>query len=259
MHISQLLKDGERTFVKYWDTNVYKIELENVNPNIECKEEFINFKTKILHYCRIHKIDFYINPIHSLSGQGCPKCKLDKIGNARRKSIDDYVKQLHNKHPNIDLNGKYVSGNLPTPHICRNCGFEWNPYPINLLKRGGCPICENTISLGEQTIISILEKHKVTYYSQFRFDDCRNKYPLPFDFYIPDKNTCIEFQGKQHYEPTQFGGITIEEANSNLKGVKKRDSIKSSYCKNNSINLILIPYWDFNNIEEILDREKILA
>lgn len=258
MHISQLLKDGKRTFVRYWDTQIYKTELENVNSNIECKEEFVNFRTKILHHCKIHNIDFYIDPMHSLRGQGCCQCKL-KIGNARRKSIDDYVKQLHNKHPNIDLNGKYVSGNIPTPHICKNCGFEWNPYPINLLKRGGCPICENILSLGEQKIISVLDKHNIEYYSQFRFDDCRNKYPLPFDFYIPNKNSCIEFQGKQHYEPSQFGGITIEEANDNLKGVKKRDLIKSNYCKNNSINLIVIPYWYFNNIEEILDREKIFA
>lgn len=259
MHISQLLKDGKRTFVKYWDTNVYKTELKKVNSNIECKESFVNFTTKILHHCKIHNIDFYIDPTHSLRGQGCSQCKLEKIGNAKRKSTGDYIKQLHNKHPNIDLNGKYISGKQSTPHICRNCGFEWNPYPINLLKRGGCPVCEKTISLGEQKIIFILKKHKITYFSQFRFDDCRNKYPLPFDFYIPDKNACIEFQGKQHYEPAQFGGITIEEANNNLKGVKKRDLIKSIYCKNNYINLILIPYWDFNNIEEILDREKILT
>ncbi len=78
MHVSQLLKDGERTFVRYWNTEVYKMELAKVNPDIECKGEFVNFNTKILHHCKIHITDFYIDPSHSLRGQGCHQCKLKR-------------------------------------------------------------------------------------------------------------------------------------------------------------------------------------
>jgi hypothetical protein len=28
--------------------------------------------------------------------------------------------------------------------------------------------------------------------------------PLPFDFYLPSHNLCIEFNGKQHYEHNHF-------------------------------------------------------
>ena len=33
------------------------------------------------------------------------------------------------------------------------------------------------------------------------------------------------------------------------------DKIKSDYCKNNNIKLVIIPYWDFDNIEQILTKE----
>ena len=36
---------------------------------------------------------------------------------------------------------------------------------------------------------------------------------------------------------------------------KIRDTIKTIYCKENNIKLIRIPYWDFDKIEEILERE----
>ena len=47
------------------------------------------------------------------------------------------------------------------------------------------------------------------YDREFRFDDCRNHFPLPFDFYFEynDKKYCIECQGQQHYAPVaHFGG-----------------------------------------------------
>lgn len=46
-----------------------------------------------------------------------------------------------------------------------------------------------------------------------------------------------------------FGG---EEA---LKSTQSRDKIKTNYCKEHSIKLIRIPYWEFDNIEEILNKE----
>ena len=258
MKISQMLKDGERTFARYWDTEIYKKELFKVNPDIECIEEFNHFNNKIMHYCKIHKIKFLIDPAHALRGHGCHQCKLDKIGDAKRKSEDEYIEELHKIHPYIDLNDTYISVNKPTSHKCKRCGFEWNPYPLNLLNGSGCPICADVTSRGERMIISILNKNKIDYIPQFRLDDCRSKKPLPFDFYIPNKKVCIEFQGKQHYQSVQFGGISEEEANKNLIENRERDLIKFNYCRDNDIHLIVIPYWDFNNIEDILWNENVL-
>jgi len=75
--------------------------------------------------------------------------------------------------------------------------------------------------------------------------DCRNKKELPFDFYLPDYNLCIEYDGIFHYED-------IFDKPYDFKTGKKRDKIKTKYCKDNNINLLRIPYWEFDNIEEIL-------
>lgn len=73
---------------------------------------------------------------------------------------------------------------------------------------------------------------------------------MPFDFYLPDYNTCIEYDGELHYKAVDyFGG---DDA---LSNTKCRDEIKTQYCKENNIKLIRIPYWEFDNIEEILNRE----
>lgn len=70
------------------------------------------------------------------------------------------------------------------------------------------------------------------------------------DFYLPDYNTFIEFNGEQHYKPVKwFGG---EEK---FKQQQERDYALRYYCKEHKITLIEIPYTDFDNIEKILTKE----
>ena len=82
-------------------------------------------------------------------------------------------------------------------------------------------------------------KNNIKFIQQHKFDDCKNIKPLPFDFYLPDYNTCIEFNGKQHYEPIKyFGGRVVYDK------LIKRDKIKMEYCNKNNIPLLIIKYND---------------
>ena len=65
---------------------------------------------------------------------------------------------------------------------------------------------------------------------------------------------CIEYDGEQHYTPVNFGGISDERAIDNFKKTQAHDAIKNTYCQQHKINLIRIPYWDKNNIHNILDN-----
>lgn len=67
-------------------------------------------------------------------------------------------------------------------------------------------------------------------------------------------NIAIEYDGEWHYMPIKRGDMTQKDAEYNLKQIQKRDDIKTNYCKNNGIVLIRIPYFDFDNISNILDR-----
>lgn len=92
-----------------------------------------------------------------------------------------------------------------------------------------------------------LTKKNIFYIRWYGFYDCRDKKPLPFDFYLPDYLACIEADGIQHFEAVDvFGGDDY------LKYVKKHDQIKTQYCNNNNIKLLRIPY--FKNIQDELDK-----
>ena len=106
------------------------------------------------------------------------------------------------------------------------------------------------ISYGEKKIIDYFSNKNIKYIHQHKFDDCKNINNLIFDFFIEDKNICIEFDGRQHYEPISFFG--------GEDGYNKRienDSIKNEYCLYKKIKLVRISYEDINIINMILDKE----
>jgi very-short-patch-repair endonuclease len=113
-----------------------------------------------------------------------------------------------------------------------------------------CPDCSGSKSVGEKKIWRYLEYRKIEFVPQKWFPECKDKRPLPFDFYLPDCNTIIEFDGRQHFGETNYFTYSYEET-------KKHDEIKNNYCKANGIYLIRIPYWNIDKIEQILDKELI--
>lgn len=92
-------------------------------------------------------------------------------------------------------------------------------------------------SKGEMSIENLLKEFNIQYESQKRFKYCKNKKKLPFDFYLPTYNLCIEYQGEQHYKPVEYWG-GIEK----FKVYKQNDSIKKKYCEDNKIHLLCLPY-----------------
>lgn len=73
-----------------------------------------------------------------------------------------------------------------------------------------------------------------------------------FDFYLPDYNLMIEYDGEQHYMSVNFGENNTKLMEERLKIRQKNDQIKNNYCKANNINLLRIPYWERQNIEIII-------
>ena len=89
-----------------------------------------------------------------------------------------------------------------------------------------------------------------------KFNNCRDKYPLPFDFYLIESNIAIEYDGIFHFEINKL----IKDKQIAFKEfieTKKRDEIKNNYCENNNIYLLRINYLEFENIEKILERSLI--
>lgn len=92
-------------------------------------------------------------------------------------------------------------------------------------------------SKGEAFIENLLKINNISYESQKRFPDCKNIKCLPFDFYLPIQNVCIEYQGEQHYHPVEYWG-----GEEKFKIYQQNDQIKENYCKKNKIRLLCLPY-----------------
>ena len=98
-------------------------------------------------------------------------------------------------------------------------------------------------SRGEIKIREILEEAELNFKMEYIFPDLKSPSgrPLRFDFVIFDDDGkidfMIEYQGKQHYEPSQkFGGKR------GFYQQQYNDNQKRRFCALHEFNLIEIPY-----------------
>lgn len=223
----------------------YVQKVATINPNIEVLGKYTYAKIPILHKCKIHKREWMSTPDSILHGHGCYDCANEKQSRDKIKPHDQYVLELKQMNPDIIVIGEYKGSSTPILHKCLKDNYEWYLAPVNALNGCGCPQCSE--SFGERKIRQWLSKHNIDYVYQCKFEDCRDILSLPFDFYLPKLNICIEYDGKQHYEPIKwFGG------QKSLEYTQRHDNIKNEYCKNNNIKLLRIPY--YANIEEELNN-----
>ena len=126
----------------------------------------------------------------------------------------------------------------------------------------GCPYCFDTkkfvFSKGEKAVEQVLQDSNIIYLPQYTFYDCRDKNLLPFDFYLPNLNKCIEYDGQHHFYPVAFNGISEEQAKENHLATIRHDEIKNQYCKNNNIELLRISYHNFKNID-VMVRDFLIS
>jgi len=228
-------------------TNVEFIEKVNKIHNNKydyTNTEYINKYSKIKIICPIHG-EFNTEARYHLSGYGCQKCGWTKTGDFKRDSTTNFInkaKIIHGNKYDYSL-VDYINQRTKIKIICPTHGV-FEQEPIKHLKACGCKQCSE--SKGEKIIRQYLENNNINYLPQHKFNDCKYKNTLPFDFYLPEYNICIEFNGLQHYKPVNYwGGIDT------LKKIKIRDKIKKEYCLSNNIKLIIIRY-----NENILNKLK---
>jgi hypothetical protein len=211
------------------------------SKNYTLLEPFIytNSKKTYIHLkCNKDNYDWYISYDNLMRGKNCPKCSnTPKITQhlAEITVLNKYVEK------NYNLISPFIYTTAKKTHIhlkCNKCNHEWHPTYDSLINGNyGCPHCN--ISNGENLIEKILIENDMKFEQQKIFKDCKNIKILKFDFYLSDFNTCIEYDGIQHFKAFDFfGGKNTLEQN------KKRDKIKNEYCKNNNIHLYRISYKD---------------
>ena len=203
-------------------------------------------KIKIKIFCKKCKKYFEQTPSDHVQGYGCPYCAKQRRIKKQTSTVEEFIKKARKQHNDkYDYSQvNYINSNTCVKIFCKKCKKYFEQIPYNHLKGLGCPFCKQ--SKGEIFIHDWLNLHDINFISQKRFKDCKDRKPLPFDFYLPDHNTCIEFQGEQHYNSIFFDIVY----KSKIKGVEKfkrlknHDKIKKQYCKNKKIKLLEIKYND---------------
>lgn len=219
-------------------------EVRNLHPDITVVGEYVNSNTKIEFMCSKGHI-WKSAPSNLLSGCSCPFCKGERISALKFKTHKQFLEEVLELGIDVTVLGRYHSAREHILCRCNKCNHEWMITPNNLLRGFGCPKCKK--SKGEQAVEEYLIAHNIVFETQKRFADCIDQRPLPFDFYLPEYNMLIEYQGAQHYMATHRMGD--EEK---LIYRQKHDCIKREYCKDKGINLLEIPYTNLNQVSEIL-------
>ena len=212
-------------------------QFEVICPN--CKKHFVT-KMQMLN----RKKDGQRAPVKQ-----CPECSQKenniRIANIGKEMVKDLTGQKFGKLTVLHMTEKREGRSVIWHCLC-DCGNEVDVC-MSKIQNGHTQSCGCLKSKGEQLIGEILRENNINYESQKIFKDCTNPEDtcsLKFDFYLPDYNCCIEYDGEQHFKSIDFYG-----GEEKFKRTQLLDSIKNQYCIDHNIRMIRIPYTDFNDID----------
>jgi len=229
-----VLLDKEKFLLKAKEVFLDKYDYSKVDyKNSICKIEIL---------CLEHG-SFFIRPANHLQGQGCSKCS----GNFKKDSKEFVEKSTRIHNFKYDYSKVFYTNNRsPVTIICPKHG-EFKQIPKEHQKGRGCKFCKS--SLGESRIESLLLDLGVEFEREKKFEDCvGKKKKLPFDFFLPGYNICVEFDGKLHFENV-FGEKTLEDC-------RRNDEIKESFCSESQIRLVRISY--LTESRDVLELIKLI-
>lgn len=206
------------------------------------KVVYFTNKIKITIICTEHG-EFEQVPHNHLKGYGCYECGKTINYKVTLNDFIDRSNKIHNNKFDYSLIKKINGTKNKVKIICPTHG-EFEQAVYGHLSGRGCRKCNQ--SKGEKEIYKLLKDNNIKFFTEHKFDDCRNINQLPFDFYLPDHNVCIEFDGKQHFVSNSYF------KHEKFEGRKLNDEIKNKYCYNNNIRLIRISYKEKLKIKYIL-------
>ena len=210
------------------------------------KDKFLNGHTKINLICPVHG-DILVKPTMFLRSDGCKFCSTKNNLKSKEEFLELATKEFNGFYDYSNIN--YKDFNTKIEVICPKHG-SFKIIPSRHCNGSGCIKCK--VSRGERLIAKVLETKGIHYEVEKKFNDCFSlknpRYKLRFDFYLPDFNLCIEFDGKQHFSKPDF------TSNKDFQESLQRDKIKDDFCKKKKINLLRIPYYKSQNCEEIISE-----
>lgn len=206
--------------------------------------DYTGAQNKVKIICPRHKEDwknstgneyFEMTANHHLRGRGC---KYDYLEKKVKHSDEDIANAAKNYKTAVE----FIRGDFPRFNAATKRGREF----YDKISSHFVPSKE---SYGEKLIAEILVSKglipedcvtkRTCANREKSFEDCTNQgggkvcRRLRFDFYLPQQNTLIEYDGEQHFVKRGNFGTKFDS-------LKQNDITKNNYCKDNNIKLIRI-------------------
>lgn len=127
--------------------------VSKINPNVEILDEYKGSNNKLKCRCKIHNVIYYTLPSNLLRGSGCSKCKDDKLSKLFSKSHEEFIIEMKNINPQIEILGEYIKSDVKILCRCKIHNITWYAIPNNLLKGQGCKECGHEKTSGENSYL----------------------------------------------------------------------------------------------------------
>ena len=193
-------------------------------------------------YTMINLQDFISEKVKS-----CGCYSNEKKAERCTKTAVDYSSEERNINPFYEYiapTSKRKNAQIVWEIECRQCKKHYYDLPNELISEkrthGSNPCeCYRVYSIGVQKIRSILKENNIKFEMEKTFSTCVSPKGnvMPFDFYLPEYNILIEYDGEQHYK------ICFGQDKEKLKLQQEHDQLKTEWCSKNNIKLIRIPYY----------------
>jgi len=204
--------------------------------------EGIRSKLLVEHRCGYQ---YETTPEILLGGSGCPKCYFKRKTKTNEKFLEEVREVEGDNYKFLD---PYKTQVVPLRVKHSKCGKVYSVKPVRFFDGNRCPYCKS--SRGEKLVKDTLSDLGIEHERQYSFPDCKNKHVLLFDFGVLLEGKLlglIEYDGEQHYKSVEFWG-----GEETLRYIQTNDSIKNAYCVKNSIPLLRIPYWEKDDIGNLV-------
>lgn len=222
--------------------------LKNVASNIEfytqerkgVRHSMVNFTCNKCGRINTKEVANFLNQKYN-----CGYCE----GKKESKDMDMFLLELEEKAgKKFKLLTEYSNTKTPIKIRCNNCGFIREVKPNTLLSSCYCPKCDKKSSLGEKKISKYLNKNNIQYIPQMYFSNWKIGIHY-FDFYIPEFNLVLEFNGIQHYSFNKYFHKTVEF----FEQQKLKDKTKKEEAIKNGFNYVSINYKLVNVLDSVLE------
>ena len=203
--------------------------------------------------------EYPVMPNTFLKGCRCPKC----AGN-QKKTTEEFKQEVYNLvGDEYKVMSEYIRTDeyIQMKHVNGMCNYEYPVRPTQFLHGTRCPLCSE--SKGEYKIRKVYSENNIYHDKQFTFSDLKgiNGGLLRFDVPVfKDKEKTqlwflTEYDGEFHYVVIKMSkNESYEIAEERLKTQQIHDKLKDEYCLTHGIPLLRIPYWEKNNIEQIINN-----